>query len=72
MSQPLPEISGHPVEPLLDEAGNLIQMLTVCGHCGEWHSILFLAKDRWYCSQVPRRGRDTTQSVPNRLRRHDG
>lgn len=43
-------ISGHPTEPLLDSSGNLIQMLTVCAHCGSVRTILFLKKDRWYCS----------------------
>ncbi len=50
MSQPSPEISGHPEAPLLDDAGNLIQMITVCANCGQTRSILFLTRDRWYCS----------------------
>lgn len=45
------EIAGHPVAPLLDDHGNLIKMVTVCSHCGAMRSILFLRKDRWYCSQ---------------------
>ena len=56
MSQPSPEINGHPTAPLLDEAGNLIQMITVCGHCGETHTILFLTRDRWYCSKCRAEG----------------
>jgi ribosomal protein S27AE len=53
MLEPVPEpqvISGHPEEPLLDSTGNLIQMLTVCAHCGNVRTILFLTEDRWYCS----------------------
>jgi ribosomal protein S27AE len=52
----LPEIQGHPVEPLLDERGNLIQMVTVCAHCGSMRTILFLRRDRWYCTQCRMEG----------------
>jgi len=45
-----PEIQGHPVEPLLDARGNLIEMITVCAECGQARTILFLTRDRWYCS----------------------
>ena len=51
-----PEIKGHPVEPLLDERGNLIQMITVCAHCGETRTILFLTKDRWHCTKCRMEG----------------
>ena len=51
-----PEIKGHPVEPLLDERGNLIQMITVCAHCGETRTILFLTKDRWHCTRCRMEG----------------
>lgn len=54
--QTTPEIQGHPTAPLLDEAGNLIQMITACGHCGEVHTILFLTRDRWYCSKCRAEG----------------
>ncbi len=43
-------ISGHPAVPLLDGEGELLQMLTVCAHCGKVRTILFLTGDRWYCS----------------------
>ena len=45
------EIQGHPTVPLLDQAGDLIQMITVCAECGETRTILFLTKDRWYCTK---------------------
>lgn len=51
-----PTISGHPTVPLLDDVGNLIQMITVCGHCGESRTILFLTRDRWYCSKCRAEG----------------
>lgn len=50
------EISGHPVEPLLDNTGNLITMITVCAHCGATRTILFLRKDRWYCTKCRMEG----------------
>ena len=55
---PLPsvEISGHPEAPLLDEGGNLVTMITVCAHCGELRTILFLRKDRWYCTRCRMEG----------------
>jgi ribosomal protein S27AE len=49
VSSAVAEIRGHPAEPLLDEVGNLIQMITVCAHCGNARTILFLSKDRWFC-----------------------
>ena len=51
-----PTIKGHPTAPVLDENGNLIQMITVCGHCGEARTILFLTRDRWYCSKCRAEG----------------
>jgi ribosomal protein S27AE len=51
-----PEIQGHPVEPLLDGRGNLIQLITVCAHCGQLRTILFLRKDRWYCTKCRTEG----------------
>ena len=50
------EIRGHPTAPLLDERGNLITMITVCAHCGETRSILFLRKDRWFCTKCRTEG----------------
>jgi ribosomal protein S27AE len=49
VSSAIAEIDGHPAEPLLDEAGNVITMITVCAHCGNARTILFLSKDRWFC-----------------------
>jgi ribosomal protein S27AE len=50
------EIKGHPTVPLLDDVGNLKQMITACAHCGELRTILFLTKDRWYCSKCRAEG----------------
>ena len=50
------EIQGHPTVPLLNDQGNLIQMITVCAHCGESRTILLLTRDRWYCSKCRAEG----------------
>ena len=50
------EIGGHPSVPLLNDDGNLITMITVCAHCGKTRSILFLRKDRWYCTSCRMEG----------------
>ena len=50
------EIKGHPTVPLLNEEGNLVQMITVCAHCGEARTILLLTRDRWYCSKCRAEG----------------
>ena len=50
------EIKGHPTVPLLNERGNLIQMITVCAHCGQSRTILFLTKDRWHCTKCRMEG----------------
>jgi ribosomal protein S27AE len=42
--------------PLLNEHGNLIQMITVCAHCGASRTILLLTRDRWYCSKCRAEG----------------
>jgi len=50
------EIKGHPTVPLLNDDGNLVQMITVCAHCGEARTILLLTRDRWYCSKCRAEG----------------
>jgi ribosomal protein S27AE len=53
---PSPEIHGHPTAPLLDDRGDLITMITVCAHCGNTRTILFLRKDRWFCTKCRMEG----------------
>jgi ribosomal protein S27AE len=31
-------------------------MITVCAHCGQTRTILFLRKDRWYCTKCRAEG----------------
>ena len=59
MLEPVQEpvvIQGHPETPLLDATGELIQMITVCAHCGEARTILFLRADRWLCTKCRMEG----------------
>ena len=58
------EIKGHPAVPLLNDQGDLITMITVCGHCGETSSILFLTKDRWHCSKCRAEGATAPSMFP--------
>lgn len=44
------EIHGHPAVELGLGDGTPT-LLTVCANCGQLRTILFLRKDRWYCTQ---------------------
>ena len=57
-------IQGHPEEALLNEQGEVITMLTVCCECGALRSILFLSRDRWYCSACRVEGKAPPQLFP--------
>jgi ribosomal protein S27AE len=43
-------ISGHP-QIELDTGASTPTLLTVCAHCGELRTILFLRHDRWLCTR---------------------
>lgn len=49
-------INGHPAVALLDEMGDVKQMITVCCDCGAIRSIVMLVGDRWYCSACKTEG----------------
>jgi hypothetical protein len=49
------DISGHPAIELQFEHGPPT-LITVCASCGELRSILFLRRDRWYCSKCRAEG----------------
>lgn len=42
-------ISGHP-ELVLGNAADNPVTITVCAGCGQLRTVLFLSRDRWYCS----------------------
>ncbi len=49
------EIQGHPAFEL-DTGEVEPTLITVCSHCGEMRTILFLRRDRWYCSECRMEG----------------
>ena len=63
MNEP-PVITGHPTLPLLDDHGDQIDTVTVCGNCGELRTILILTGDRWYCSKCRAEGRSRPNLYP--------
>ena len=44
------EIQGHPTIEL-DLGNGEATLITVCANCGEMRTILFLTKDRWFCTK---------------------
>lgn len=44
-----PTINGHPALTLEHDAGPPT-LLTVCAECGRLRTILFLDRDRWFCT----------------------
>jgi hypothetical protein len=49
------EIQGHPaVELHLGEGPPTL--ITVCAECGELRTILFLSRDRWFCTRCRAEG----------------
>ena len=53
-------IGGHPAAPLVNDAGDTIQMITLCAECGTLRSIIMLVNDRFYCSACRAEGNYTT------------
>lgn len=50
-----PTIQGHPALELWTDTGPPT-LITVCAYCGEMRTILFLRRDRWYCTQCRTEG----------------
>jgi len=57
---PADTINGHPTVELHHDDGPPT-LITVCAECGHVRSILFLTRDRWFCSQCRAEG----VSAPN-------
>jgi len=55
------EIDGHPVVELYLAPDQEPTLITVCAACGQVRSILFLNKDRWFCTKCRVEG----ASAPN-------
>lgn len=63
---PLPEINGHPTqefENLWDTNGPPIT-ITVCADCGQMRTVLWLSKDRWFCSACKTSGDERPTMIP--------
>lgn len=56
-------VTGHPTIEL-DTGHNEPALLTVCAHCGQLRSILFLAKDRWLCTKCRTEGATAPSLYP--------
>lgn len=50
-----PTIQGHPELVLEHEAGPPT-LITACASCGQLRTILFLARDRWFCTKCRAEG----------------
>lgn len=50
------EIGGHPSAELYLELDEPPVLITVCSNCGQMRTILFLDRDRWYCSKCRAEG----------------
>ena len=57
-------IDGHPTLELVNDQGDTIQLLTVCAECGQVRSILFLTRDRWYCTSCRTEGKAPPRMFP--------
>jgi hypothetical protein len=49
------EIQGHPAVELWRDTGPPT-LITACAECGQLRSILFLARDRWFCFRCKTEG----------------
>lgn len=49
------EIGGHPTVEAWNDEGRALNF-TVCAGCGSLRSVLFLSRDRWYCTACRNEG----------------
>jgi hypothetical protein len=63
LSQPPPEINGHPAIELPNSHDNPVT-ITVCSECGELRTILWLSRDRYYCSKCKAAGDRRPTMIP--------
>lgn len=57
-----PEIRGHPSLPAESHAGAF--RITVCAECEALRTVLFLSKDRWYCTRCRAEGDARPTVIP--------
>jgi hypothetical protein len=58
------EIDGHPVVELYLAPEQEPTLITVCAKCGQVKTILFLAKDRWFCFSCKTEGQTKPALYP--------
>ena len=57
------EIQGHPAVELWHDDGPPT-LITVCGNCESLRSVLFLTKDRWFCTKCRTEGATAPNLYP--------
>lgn len=64
-------IGGHPAVAAIPNSGRAFN-LTVCAECGRMRTVLFLSRDRWYCTACRNSGDARPTTIPMSLggRRH--
>lgn len=50
------EIDGHPTIELITSPNEPPTLITVCAECGELRTVLFLSRDRWFCTRCRAEG----------------
>lgn len=58
-----PTIEGHPALTLVHDAAPPT-LVTVCASCGELRTILFLDRDRWFCTRCRTEGKTAPRLYP--------
>jgi ribosomal protein S27AE len=58
-----PTINGHPAL-LLERETAPPTLLTVCAECGRLRTILFLDRDRWFCTRCRSEGKTAPRLYP--------
>lgn len=58
------EISGHPTVELHVGPDVPPTLLTVCASCGQLRTILFLTRDRWFCTRCKTEGATSPNLYP--------
>lgn len=63
--QPHPhEIAGHPTAELFQTSDGPPTLITVCAECGRFRTVLFLSRDRWFCTQCRAEGAARPKMFP--------
>jgi len=57
-------IQGHPTLELEPMEGSEPVVITVCAHCGEMRTVLWLNEDRWFCRSCRAEGAKAPNMYP--------